>query len=53
MRQLEEWIPSAAFSRKGKQPSLPSHLDVVVLPPVIRLLYPFVVSSTAAPPLSL
>jgi hypothetical protein len=43
----------AAFSRKGRHPSLLSHLDVVLLPPATRLTYPFAVLSTAAPPLSL
>jgi hypothetical protein len=53
MCQVEEWIASAAFSCKGRHPSLLSHLDVVLLPPVTRLMYPLVVSLAAAPPLSL
>jgi hypothetical protein len=43
-----------AFSRKGRHPSLLSHLDDVVLPPpATRLMYPFAMLSAAAPPLSL
>jgi hypothetical protein len=53
MRQVEEWIARAAFSHKGKHPSLLSHLDVVLLPPATRLMYRFAMSSAAAPPLSL
>jgi hypothetical protein len=53
MRQVEEWIALAAFSRKGRLPSLLSHLDVVLPPPATRLMYHFAVSSAVAPPLSL
>jgi hypothetical protein len=53
MRQVEEWIARVAFWCKGRHPSLLSHLDVVVPPPATRLMYRFVVSSAAAPPLSL
>jgi hypothetical protein len=49
-----QWSAHAAFLRKGRHPSLLSHLDDVVLPPpATRLMYPFAVSSTVAPPLSL
>jgi hypothetical protein len=53
MCQVEEWIARAAFSRKGRHPALLSHLNVVLPPPVTRLMYRFVVSSAAAPLLSL
>jgi hypothetical protein len=53
MRQVEEWIARAAFSRKGRHPSLLSHLDDVLLPPATRLMYHFAVLSAAALPLSL
>jgi hypothetical protein len=53
MRQVEKWSARAAFSRKGRHPSLLSHLDVVLPPPATRLMYHFAVSSTAAPPFSL
>jgi hypothetical protein len=53
MRQVEEWIASAAFSRKARHHLLLSHLDVVLSPPATRLMYPFAVSAAAAPPLSL
>jgi hypothetical protein len=53
MRQVEEWIARVAFSRKGRHPSLLNHLDVVLPPPAIHLIYRFAVSTAAAPPLSL
>jgi hypothetical protein len=53
MHQVEEWSARAAFSRKGRHPSLLSHLDVILLPPATRLMYRFVVSSAVAPQLSL
>jgi hypothetical protein len=53
MRQVEEWITSATFSRKGRHSTLLSHLDVVLPPPTTRLMYDFAVSSTTALPLSL
>jgi hypothetical protein len=40
----------AAFSGKGRHPSLLSHLDVVLPPPATRLMYPFTVSSAAPLP---
>jgi hypothetical protein len=53
MRQVEEWIARVAFSRKGRHPSLLSHLDIVVPPLATHLMYSFAVSSAAVPPLSL
>jgi hypothetical protein len=53
MRHVKEWIARAAFSRKGRHPSLLSHLDVVLSLPATRLMYRFVVSSAEAPLLSL
>jgi hypothetical protein len=53
MRQVEELIARVAFSRKGRHPSLLSHLDVVLPPPATRLMYRFAVSPAVAPPLSL
>jgi hypothetical protein len=53
MRQVEEWIARVTFSHKGRHPSLLSHLDVALPPPVTHLMYRFAVSLTAAPPLSL
>jgi hypothetical protein len=53
MHQVEEWIARAAFSSKGRHPSLLNHLDVVLPLPATRLLYRFVVPSVAALPLSL
>jgi hypothetical protein len=52
MRQVDEWISRTAFSRKGRHPSLLSHLDVVLLSHATRLMYRFAVSSAVAPPLS-
>jgi hypothetical protein len=53
MCHIEEWIAHVAFSHKGRHPSWLNHLDVVLLLPATRLLYRFVVSVAAAPPLSL
>jgi hypothetical protein len=44
MCHVEEWIARAAVSRKGRHPSLLSHLDVVLPPPATCLMYRFVVS---------
>jgi hypothetical protein len=53
MHQVEEWIASAAFSRKDRHPLLLNHLDVVLPPPATHLMYPFAVLSAAALTLSL
>jgi hypothetical protein len=39
MHQVKEWIARAAFSRKGRHPSLLSHLDVVLSPPATHLMF--------------
>jgi hypothetical protein len=46
-------VAHAAFSRKGRHPSLLGHLDVVLPPPATCFMYRFMVSSAAALPLSL
>jgi hypothetical protein len=53
MGQVEQWSARMAFSRKGRHLSLLSHLDVVLSPPMTRLMYLLAVSSAEAPPLSL
>jgi hypothetical protein len=53
MREVEEWIARATFSRKGRHPSLLSNLDVVLPLPATHLMYRFAVSAAAVLPLSL